>query len=226
MVIRMTEQFTFLGDKFDTAIAARSLGVLLLLSSILGFGGETIVEEAFGQSNLSTPDGGGEEEPTLAANASTFLVRGFVGSSLPEQGGDVPTENSSSHIIAGRFRVFANESLIHRFIAEMDIVATDGSSFHNITITEGAPHRFKVVAGNETITTPVVPVVVSNIVGNIYIDGGATPVIDSVPMTLTVIGQTLAIQGININETRITDAGQRDIIRLINGQSIYGTVPR
>jgi hypothetical protein len=34
----MTEQFTFLGDKFNAEIAAMSLGVLLLLPAILGFG--------------------------------------------------------------------------------------------------------------------------------------------------------------------------------------------
>jgi hypothetical protein len=54
----MTEHFTFLGDKFNAAIAAMSLGVLLLLPASLGFGG-TIIQEAFGQSDL--PLDGGEE---------------------------------------------------------------------------------------------------------------------------------------------------------------------
>jgi hypothetical protein len=66
----------------------------------------------------------------------------------------------------------------------------------------------------------------SNIVGNIFLDGGTTPVIDNVPMTLTIRGQTLAIQGIDIDEARITDTGQRDIISVIDGQTIYGTIPR
>jgi hypothetical protein len=234
MVIRMTEQFTFLGDKFNTAIAARSLGVLLLLSAILGFGGETVVEEAFGQSNLSPPDGGGEEEPTLAANASTFLVRGFVGSGLPEQGGDVPTENSSSHIIAGRFRVFANESLVNRFIAEMDIAAINGAAingtaFHNITIEDTAPHRFELKqSGNGTNTTTAtgsIPSVSSNLMTRIYVDSN-TPVIDNVPMTISIRGQVLVIDGIDIDETRVTDTGQRDILSIIDGQSIFGIVSR
>src|SRR5215208_3168088 len=108
----MAEQFAFLVDKFKAAIAAMSLGVLLLLPASLGFGG-TIIKEAFGQSNLSPLDGGGGEEPISSANASTFLLRGFIGSSLPAQGGDAPTENnSSSHIVNGRWRIFANESLV------------------------------------------------------------------------------------------------------------------
>jgi hypothetical protein len=45
-------------------------------------------------------------------------------------------------------------------------------------------------------------------------------------MTLTIRGQTLAIQGIDIDETRITDTGQRDIVSVIDGQTIYGTIPR
>jgi hypothetical protein len=66
----------------------------------------------------------------------------------------------------------------------------------------------------------------SSIVGNIFLDGGTTPVIDNVPMTLTIRGQTLAIQGIDIDEARITDTGQRGIISVIDGQTIYGTIPR
>ena len=106
-----------------------SVGVLLLLPASLGFEG-TIVEEAFGQLNLPPLDEGeqGGEEPTLPANASTFLLRGFIGSSLPAQGGDAPIENNSSHIVAGRFRVFANESLVNRFIAEMDLGSNQWNS--------------------------------------------------------------------------------------------------
>jgi hypothetical protein len=111
----------------------------------------------------------------------------------------------------------------------MSVAAVDGSSFHNVTITEGDPHRFQVTEGSSNgTTTTSVPVVSSNILGTIYLDGGATPIIDNVPMTLTVRGQSLAVQGIDIDETRIADTGggQRDAISVIDGQSIYGIVPR
>jgi hypothetical protein len=161
----------------------------------------------------------------------------LIGSYLPTQGaigggGGAITpadDDDSGHVVTGRFRVFANESLVRRFIAEMNVAAIDGSSFHNITITESAPHRFQVTesSSNGTTTTSV-PVVSSNILGTIYLDGGATPIIDNVPMTLTVRGQSLAVQGIDIDETRIADTGggQRDAISVIDGQSIYGIVPR
>jgi hypothetical protein len=45
-------------------------------------------------------------------------------------------------------------------------------------------------------------------------------------MTISIRGQVLAIEGIDIDETRITDAGQRNILSIIDGQSIYGTAPR
>jgi hypothetical protein len=235
----MPEQFAFLGDKFNAAVAAMSLGVLLVLPASLGFGG-TIIPEAFGQSSLPPLDGGQEagrgeeEEPALPTNASRFLLRGSIGSSLPAQGGDIPAENNSSHIVAGRWRIFANESLVNRFIAEMDLAAIDGASingtaFHNITIEETTPHRFELTeSGNGTNTTTAtgsIPPVSSNLMTRIYVDGN-TPIIDNVPVTISIRGQVLAIEGIDIDETRITDTGQQDILSVLDGQSIYGIVSR
>ena len=159
----------------------------------------------------------------LMADRNVDAVRGFIGSTLPTQGAGGNTltaTDSSGHVATGRFRVFANDSGVESFVAEMNVAAIDGSSFHNITIREGDPHRFEVTAGNGTAAAS------SSIVGNIFLDGGATPVIDNVPMTLTIRGQTLAIQGIDIDEARITDTGQRGIISVIDGQTIYGTIPR
>src|SRR5215211_2903506 len=246
----MTDQFAFLGDKCKAPIAAMSLGVLLLLLLLpasLGYGG-TIIQEAFGQ--LTPPpapldggeeDGGGGEEATLPASASTFLLRGFIGSSLPAQGEDIPAENNSSgHIVNGRWRIFANASLVNRFVAEMDLAAISGAAisgaaFHNITIEETTPHRFQLTTesggGNATTTsntttaTGSVPPVSSNLMTRIFVDGN-TPVIDNVPMTISIRGQVLAIEGIDIDETRITDTGQRDILSIIDGQSIFGIVSR
>lgn len=158
-------------------------------------------------------------------------VYGFIGSTLlPAQGvGGNATltaaEDGMGHTLTGRFRLFANASLVERFVAEMDVVAIDGSSFHNITIEDGTPHRYEVTEG-DVATTATVPTVSSNIVGHIYSNGGTTPVIEDVPMTLTARGQVLAIEDIDIDETRITDAGQRDILSIIDGETIYGTRPR
>ena len=214
----MSEQFSFLGDKCKAAVAAISLGVLLLLPASLGFGG-TIIQEAFGQ----------EPPPS----ASTFILRGLIGSILPAQAGDIAAENSSSHIVTGRFRVFANESLVNRFVVEMDLAAIEGTAINgtalrNVTTEDTTPHRFQLTeTGNGSATTSAggsVPPVSSNLMTRIYVDSN-TPIVDNVPVTISVRGQVLAIEGIDIDETTITDTGQRDVLSIIDGQSIYGIVP-
>jgi hypothetical protein len=234
----MPKHFAFLGDKCKGAIAAMSLGVVLLLPASLGFG-ETmiIIQEAFGQLELLPPNGeqeaggGGvtEEQSTLPSSISTLLLRGIIGSGLPAQGGDITTDNSSSsYILAGRWRIFVDEGLVNRFVAEMNLAAIDGTAFHNITIEETTPHRFELTeTGNGTATisgNESVPPISSNIMTRISVNGN-TPIVDNVPMTISIRGQVLAIQGIDIDETTITDPGQREILSIIDGQSIYGIVP-
>ncbi|MFL6485180.1 MAG: hypothetical protein ACJ71D_00490 [Nitrososphaera sp.] len=163
----------------------------------------------------------------LTASTNTNQLYGFIGATLPTQGANsgggalTATDGSGGHVATGRFRLFANDTSVRRFVAEMNIAAIDGSSFHNVTIREGAPHRFEVTAA----VNGVAPASAS-MVGSIFLDGGPTPVIDNVPMRLSINGQTLAIQDIDIDETRLTDPGIRDIIGPIDGQTIYGTIPR
>jgi hypothetical protein len=239
----MSEHFAFLlRDKHKAAIAvAMSLGVALLLllsPASLRFGGAITTQEAFGQLELIPPNGepeaggGGSEAQsttTLPPSIGTLLLRGIIGSSLPAQGGDITTDNSSSYIVAGRWRLFVDEGLVNRFVAEMNLAAINGAAFHNITIEETTPHRFELTqSANGTTTTTSgngsIPPVSSDIMTRISVNGNA-PIVDNVPLTISIRGQVLAIEGIDIDETTITDTGQRQILSLIDGQSIYGLVP-
>ncbi len=233
----MSEQFSFSRNKLHVVITAISLGLLVLLPVNLGFGGGAIIKESFGQFNTTSSSGGVEggggadqQGPTsLPTNASMFVLRGFIGSNLPTQGGNTSAENNSSsnHIAVGRFRISANESLVRRFIAEMDLAPIDGTAVHNVTIEEALPHRFELTqsgnGANITTANGSIPPISSNLMTRIYVDSN-TPVIDNVSMTISIRGQVLTIDGINIDETTIADTGQRDILSIIDGQRIFGIV--
>jgi hypothetical protein len=255
-VVTMTDQFAFLGDKRKASIAAMSLAVLLLLPASLGFSGTIIqeafgqfnlplLEEDTEEAEEEDGDLVVEEEETppattttppattttdipdpatyVLAPVNTDPLRGFIGTTLPTPGtggnAAIPADGTG-YIVTGRSRVFANDSGIETFFAEMYVSSIDGSSFHNITLREGEPHRFEATAGNETNA------VSSSVTGNIFLDNSPTPVIEDVPMTLTIRGQTLALEDIDIDESTITDPGQLETISIIDGQSIYGTFPR
>src|ERR671916_751740 len=195
--------------------------------------GEIVVEEEEEETTTTTTPTTPAAPTASIQDLSTYLmadvnvdpVYGFIGSTLPTQGvgggNTITPEDDTGYIVTGPFRVFANESLVRRFVAEMNVAAVDGSSIHNITIQEGDPHRFEVTEGNVTNAAAS-----STIVGSLYLNGSPTAVINNVPMTISIRGQVLAIEGIDIDEARITDTGQRGIISILDGQSIYGTIPR
>ncbi len=132
----------------------------------------------------------------------------------------------------GDGRIFVDEGLVNRFIAEMNLATTNGTAFHNMTIEDTAPHRFALTqSGNgtaaaaTTTSTGSVPPVSADIVTRISVDNN-TPAIENVPATISIRGQVLTIEGIDIDEPTIADTGQRDILSIIDGQTIFGVVPR
>ncbi len=189
--------------------------------------GGLVVEEEEETTLPATPAAdAGDAAAYMLAEINRDALRGLIGSTLPAldttSGTAANDDDDNGHVATGRFRLFANETIVRRFIAEMNVVAIDGSSFHNITIEQDAPHRYPATQGNGSTTTT--PIASSNLVGRIYLDGSATPILNNVPMTLTTRGQTLAIENIDIDETRITDPGQRSALSSIDGQTIYGIV--
>jgi hypothetical protein len=269
----MRDPLAIVRNEYHISIAAAIiLGVALLLSASLGFGG-TIVQNVFGQFNIpplpgentapSPPPGAtttttktappsSPQQPSLpqgTTNGLTFLDRGLIGTTLHTQGGGdgssgsgsaAAAGNKSTFVVAGIFRIYSNESLVQRFVAEMNLAAIDGTAFHNVTVEETSPHRFKLTEtanGNATTTTTAnnnnnnastggsIPPVSSQLKTRIFVDGNA-PVVDNVPMTISIRGQVLAIQGISIDASTVTDPTVRNVLSIINGHSLYGTVLR
>jgi len=211
-------------------------------------GGDLVVEEEGEETTTTTPPATTTTTPpvttppattgtttgtTNTGDAAAYMLapinrdalRGLIGSTLPAldaAGGTAGEEDDDRGSIAtGRFRLFANETIVRRFITEINVAAIDGSSFHNVTIEQDAPHRFPAAQGNGTTGASSAS---ADIVARIYLDGSATPIINNVPMTLTTRAQTLAIENIQIDETRILDPGQRAALSGIDGQTIYGIV--
>ncbi len=240
----MTGVFT-IGHKYSIGIVPMALAILLLPPSSFGSDKARLIEQAFGQFNFpSSPEGGSattspsEQSTTTTpsssaqpsagtANGLTFLERGLVGSTLSTQnGGDAANENN--YVVNGRFRLYVNQSLLQRFIAEMTLAPIDGSVLNNVTIEESAPHRFEITPNGTSTVTPTstgsIPPFSSRIVARISVN--TIPAIDNVPMTISTTGQVLAVQGISINESRITDTAARDVLSIVDGQTIYGTISR
>ncbi len=196
-------------------------------------GGGLVVEEEAEDTTTTTPPvitppattaattNTGDAAAYMLAPINGDAIRGLIGSTLPALGAAGEEDDSDGHIATGRFRLFANETIVRRFITEINVAAVDGSTFHNVTIEQDAPHRFPATQGNGTTGASSAS---ADIVARIYLDGSATPIINNVLLTLTTRAQTLAIENIQIDEGRILDPGQRAALSAIDGQTIYGIV--
>ena len=237
----MIDVVTAIGREYSIGIAAIALATLLLLPSSFGSDGARLIEQAFGQFNFpSSPEEGAispsppeqttpssPQPPPATANGLTFLERGLVGSILSTQNSGGDAANANSYVVNGRFRLYVNQSLLQRFVAEMTLASVDGSALNNVTIEESAPHRFEITPNGTTVTptsTGSIPPFSSRIVARISVN--TIPAIDNVPMTISTSGQVLAIRGISIDEPRIIDTTARDVLSIIDGQKIYGTILR
>jgi hypothetical protein len=237
----MIDVVTAIGHEYSIGIAAIVLAILLLLPSSFGSDGARLIEQAFGQFNFpSSPEEGAispsppeqttpssPQPPPATANGLTFLERGLVGSILSTQNSGGDAANANSYVVNGRFRLYVNQSLLQRFVAEMTLASVDGSALNNVTIEESALHRFEITPNGTTVTptsTGSIPPFSSRIVARISVN--TIPAIDNVPMTISTSGQVLAIQGISIDEPRIIDTRARDVLSIIDGQKIYGTILR
>jgi hypothetical protein len=199
-----------------TRIAVIAFAVLLLLPAI-GIAGKPDGGAALqtASAQFITPDGQAANA-TSVQNASRVTLKGFVGSLISTQdvnatGTGEQAANQSDYIVVGRWRMVVNESVAQRFVANLTMAKIDGSEHHSIFIESVGRHS---ELGNNTyrVTTQV------------YADGVlANNTV--VPITLEIRDKVLRIADISVNERVMEGSGKlQDILRVIDGQSIYGIV--
>jgi hypothetical protein len=141
------------------------------------------------------------------------LLRDLIGSVVPTQDVNVTGIDGQAirgnYAATGRWRLFVNESIVQRLVANITLAKTDGSEYHNILIENiGRDSEFKENAFEVT--------------AQIYADSPLPSII--VPITLEVENRVLRIADIEISEGEVEDSQQEAILRIIAGQSIYGIV--
>jgi hypothetical protein len=112
--------------------------------------------------------------------------------------------------------MFANESLVQRFVANLTVAKTDGSEYHQILIENIGGHS-EFARNNNNISSSHMNVQISA-------DSAGNGIV--IPVTVEIRGdnKVLRISDIAINQGQIEDGKQRDILRIIDGQLIYGIV--
>jgi hypothetical protein len=209
----------FYGKTFTfgrTRIAAIAFAALLLLPAI-GIAGKPADDAALqtASAQFITPDGQATNA-TSVQNASSFTLRGFIGSMVSTiedvnaTGISGQAANQSDYIVAGRWRMVVNETLVQRFVANLTMAKTDGSEYHSIFLESIGRHsEFE----NNT----------SRVTTQVYIDGVLLNI--AVPITLEVNDRVLKITDIGIGVRTIGgDDKPQDALRIIDRQSIYGIV--
>jgi hypothetical protein len=174
-----------------------------------------VIPAASAQLVMPEDDGQNTNISSTQNTSSSFLLRGLIGSMIStEQDANITDVtggqqvNESDYTVTGRWRLFVNESLVQRFVANLSMARTDGSEYHNNIIIEsiGRPSEF---AGNSSIIT-----------AQVYTDSPLPGTI--VPIRLEIKDRVLTIVDIDIDEGSIEDEEQRNILGIIDGQSIHG----
>jgi hypothetical protein len=147
------------------------------------------------------------------ASISGLLFRGLVGSMISSTNATADGGQEATHVdytVTGRWRMFVNDSIVQRFVANLTVARIDGSQYYNIFIENvGRESQF---SGNS-----------ANIMAQVFADSNLPSA--TFPMKLEINGKVLRIPQIDIGQrTMENDLKQQSSLRLIAGQPIYGIV--
>jgi hypothetical protein len=202
--------------------------------------GHLINPAAYGQ--LTTQDGEGMDSATETMNttnssnsnnlqsASSFLIRGLIGSIIvsstaasSDQGNQTnQEEEAQGYVVAGRWRMVVNQSLVERFVANLTIVAIDGRGPSYNIIVEDVGGSFNLQRNNNAL--------ISEITANIYPSNNRSANVIA-PVQVEVRGNNIAqIVPLGIDERmlgaeeEVTLESQLQILRSIDRHAIYGII--
>jgi hypothetical protein len=199
---------------------------------------------AYGQ--LTTQDGEGMDSATETMNttttaissgnsnnlqsASSFVIRGPIGGIIvsstaasSDQGNQTNQEEGAQGyvVVAGRWRMVVNESLVERFVANLTIVGIDGRSPSYNVIAEDVGGLFDLQRNDN--------VLISEITAKIYPSNNRSASIIT-PVQVEVRGNNivqivpLGIDNRMLGAEEETRESQLQILRSIGRQAIYGII--
>jgi hypothetical protein len=166
------------------------------------------------------------KELKMSGDQNSLLFRGLIGSMISIEDAKVTGStgqqiNQGDYAVAGRWRMFVNESLVQRFVANLTVARTDGSEYYNIFIENIGRHSEFARSNSNNNTSS------SQLTAQIYADSALPSIV--VPVTVEIRednnnNKVLRISDIGIDEREVEDDRQQAILRIIDGQSIYGIV--
>lgn len=181
-------------------IAGKPYGMTALQSANAQFNATEISPETNTASTQETP--------------TRLLARGLIGTMISIDRANITDSENGQEIqgdyaVAGRWRMFVNNSLVQRFLANFTVAKTDGSENYNVII-ENIGQKPDFVDNAARITMQA------------YADSTLPSTILSV--TVEIRDRVLRISEIETAGMAIEDDTQAAIMQIINEQPIYGIV--
>ena len=166
-------------------------------------------------------------------SASTFLLRGFIGSTVAiadnetttrsRQQAEQPNQNND-YVVTGRWRMFVDEATVQRFVANLTVAKIEGSESSNIII-ENLPTRPDIESdnNNNTMTAELTASVHPSAPDG---DDNNNTAGITAPVLLEIMGNDVIKLDLSFDESR-TDNGGRlpaQLLRSLDESTIYGTI--
>jgi hypothetical protein len=163
-------------------------------------------------------------------SASSFVIRGPIGGIIvsstaasTDQGNQTNQEEGAQGyvVVAGRWRMVVNQSLVERFVANLTIVGIDGRSPSYNVIVEDVGGLFDLQRNDN--------VLISEITAKIYPSNNRSASIIT-PVQVEVRGNNIVqIVPLSVDNRMLaaeedTQESQLQILRSINRQAIYGII--